>query len=39
LPRFMPIANSLFTETCFRTVMRQQFGLCRNRLWELGFEH
>ena len=35
----LPVANSLCNEPCFRTVMRQQFGLCLSGLWELGFEH
>ena len=39
LTSLVPIADSLFGETCLGVVMRQQFGLCLSGLWELGFEH
>ena len=38
LTSLMPIANRLFSETCFRIVMRQQFWLCLSGLRELGFQ-
>ena len=39
LTSFVPIANSLFNETCFRTVMRQQFRLSFSRLWKLCLQY
>ena len=38
LTSLMPIVDSLFGETCFRIVMREQFWLCLSGLWELGFQ-
>src|SRR2546427_11612786 len=38
LTSFMPIANRLCNETCFRTVICQQFWLGLSGLWELGFQ-
>src|SRR5215813_3448954 len=39
MTRFTPIANRLFNEISFRTVMRQQFRLCLSDLWELRFQN
>ena len=38
-PALLPIANRLCNETCFRVVMRQQFGLGLGGLWKLCFQH
>src|SRR5262245_11760688 len=38
LTSLVPIPDCQCVETCLSVMMCQQFGLCLNRLWKLGFQ-